>query len=214
MEQKYNLDNLLDDIQNGFEDLADDVKASDKAKRESKHKLIIIQMLTKLAQTYGGEEYNDDEKLRRDIVMKLNLDELLSGFMFFVSQNTQFDYSWNYMRKRKVSYADFLVNAIRFLNNVVMDVNVLAGEATEEKEIHVVINELIDVELSAVEPYVKARLKSENFQRIVTVKIEYSISVCKKDNVLAIGNRKDIGTVTKLKAKAMERLANSKKRTK
>ena len=113
-----------------------------------------------------------------------------------------------------MSYADFLVNAIRFLNNVVMDVNVLAGEATEEKEIHVVINELIDVELSAVEPYVKARLKSENFQRIVTVKIEYSISVCKKDNVLAIGNRKDIGTVTKLKAKAMERLANSKKRTK
>ena len=214
MEQKYNLDTLLDDIQSGSEELAGDAKASDNAKRESKYKLIIIQMLAKMAQTYGGEEYNDDEKLRRAIVTKLNLDEMLSGFLFFMSQNPQFDYSWNYMRKRKVSYADFLVNAIRFLNNVVMDVNVLAGEATEEKEIHVVINDLFDVELGNVEPFVRPRIKWENLQLVVTLKKGYSVSVCKKDYVLATGNRKDAEDVVRLKGKALKRLVNSQNNTK
>lgn len=210
MDQKYSLEALLDDIQNGFEKLCDDVKANDNAKRENKHKLIIIQMLAKLAQTYGGEEYNDDEKLRRVIVTNLNLDEILSGFLFFVSQNPQFDYSWNYMRKRKVSYADFLVEGIRFLNNVVADVNVLAGESTEEEGMHVLINELLDIELVNVEPYVKTSIKWENLQCIVTVKKDYNISVYKRDNALATADRKDAETVAKLKAKAMERLANQK----
>ena len=214
MEKKYDLDTLLDDIQSDYLELADDVKASDKAQRENGHKLIIIQVLIKLVQAYGGEEYGNDEKLRRDIETKLNGNELLSGFLFFVSQNPQFDYSWNYMRKRKSSYAGFLVDAIRFLNNLVTDVNVLAGEATEEKDIHVVMNELFDVELGNVKPYVKTKLKWENFQHIATVNKDYSVSVCKKENVLATGNRKDAGTITRLKAKALERLTNSQKCTK
>lgn len=214
MEQKYSLEALLDDIQNNFEEHADDVKANDKVKRENKHKLIIIQMLAKLAQTYGGEEYNDDEKLSRDIVTKLNLDEMLSGFLFFVSQNPQFDYSWSYMRKHKSSYAAFLVDAIRFMNYVIADVNVLAGEATEEKEIYVVMNDLFKVELGNVEPYVKTQLKWENFQYMATVKKEYSISVYKKDIALATGNRIDSGTIARLKTKALKRLTNSSKDTK
>lgn len=214
MEKKYDLDTLLEDIQSSFVKLADDAKASDKAKLENKHKLIIMQMLINLAQEYCGEEYGDDEKLSRDIDSKLNRNELLSGFLFFVSQNPQFDYSWSYMRKRKSSYADYLVDAIRFMYNVVADVNVLAREATEEKEIHVVMNELFEVELGNVEPYVKTQLKWENFQRIATVKKEYSVSVYKKDNALATGNRKDSGTIARLKAKALERLTNSRKDTK
>ena len=211
MEQKYNHDTLLDDIQGGFEDMVADVKASDKAKREDKHKLIIMQMLIKLSQAYGGEEYGDDVKLCRDIKTKLNGNELLSGFLFFVSLNPQFDYSWNYMRKRKMSYADFLVDAIRFMNNVVADINVLAEDATNEKDIHVVMNELLDIELGNVAPYVKTKFKWENFQHIVAVKKEYSISVCIKDNALATGSREGVGTVRMLKAIAMKRLANSKK---
>lgn len=214
MEQKYNLDSLLDDIQSDSEELAGDAIASDKAKRENKHKLIIMQMLAKMAQAYGGEEYNDDEKLHRDIVIKLNQNEVLSGFLFFLSQNPQFDYSWSYLRKRKSSYADFLVDAIRFMNNVVADVNVLAREVTEEKEIHVVINELFDVELCNVEPFVKPKMKWENLQRVATVKKGYSVSVCKNDNVLATGNRKDAEDVVRLKEKALKRLVNSRNKTK
>lgn len=213
MEQKYNLDTLLDDIQSGIENLTDNAIANDKAKRENKHKLIIIQMLAKLAQTYGGGEYNDDEKLRRDIVTKLNLDEVLSGFLFFVSQNPQFDYSWSYMRKRKSSYADFLVDSIRFMNEVVADINALAGEATEEKEIHVVLNDLFVVELGNVEPFVKTMMKWENLQRMATVKKGYSVSVCKKDNVLATGNRIEAEDVVRIKEKALERLVKSRKDT-
>lgn len=211
MEKKYDLDILLDEIQRGFEELADDMNACEKAKRENKHKLIIMQMLIKLAQVYSGEEYSDDEKLRRGIETKLNGNELLSGFLFFVSQNPQFDYSWTYMRKRKSSYVGFLFDAIRFLNDVVTDMTALAGEATEEEDIHVVMNELFYVDLGNVEPYVKIQLKWDNFQRIATVKKEYSISVCMKDNALATGNRKDAETIMRLKARALERLTNSKK---
>lgn len=211
MRQKYNHDTLLDDIQGGLEDIVGDVKASDKAKRENKHKLIIMQMLIKLAQAYSGEEYSDDVKLCREIETKLNGNELLSGFLFFVSLNPQFDYSWNYMRKRKLSYADFLVDTIRFMNNVIADVNVLAENPTNEKGIHVVMNELFDIELGNVAPYVKSNFKWENLQLIMTVKKEYSISVCIKDNALATGSREDVGTVRMLKAIAMKQLANSKK---
>ena len=200
MRQKYNHDTLLDDIQGGLEDIVGDVKASDKAKRENKHKLIIMQMLIKLAQAYSGEEYSDDVKLCREIETKLNGNELLSGFLFFVSLNPQFDYSWNYMRKRKLSYADFLVDTIRFMNNVIADVNVLAENPTNEKGIHVVMNELFDIELGNVAPYVKSNFKWENLQLIMTVKKEYSISVCIKDNALATGSREDVGTVRMLKA--------------
>jgi hypothetical protein len=214
MKQKYNHDTLLDDIHGGFEEMVVNVKASDKAKRENKHKLLIMQMLIKLAQVYSGEEYDDDVKLCRDIETKLNGNELLSGFLFFVSLNPQFDYSWNYMRKRKLSYADFLVDAIRFMNNVVADINVLAEDVTNEKDIHVVMDDLFDVELGNMEPYVKTKFKWENLHNMVAVKKEYSIRVCKKDNALATGSREDVGTVTTLKALALRRLANSKESTK
>lgn len=214
MKRKYNHDTLLDDIQGGFEDMVGDVKASNKAKREDKNKLIIMQMLIKLAQAYSGEEYSDDVKLCRDIEIKLNGNELLSGFLFFVSLNPQFDYSWNYMRKRKLNYADFLVDAIRFINNVIADVNVLTENPTNEEGIHVVMNELFDIELCNVEPYVKSNFKWDNLKHIVAVKKEYNICVCKKDNALATGSREDSGTITTLKAIALKRLAKSKESTK
>lgn len=214
MKRKYNHDTLLDDIQGGFEDMVGDVKASNKAKREDKNKLIIMQMLIKLAQAYSGEEYRDDVKLCRDIETKLNGNELLSGFLFFVSLNPQFDYSWNYMRKRKLNYADFLVDAIRFINNVIADVNVLTENPTNEEGIHVVMNELFDIELCNVEPYVKSNFKWENLRHIVAVKKEYNICVCKKDNTLATCSREDSGTITTLKAIALKRLAKSKESTK
>lgn len=214
MKRKYNHDTLLDDIQGGFEDMVGDVKASNKAKREDKNKLIIMQMLIKLAQAYSGEEYRDDVKLCRDIEIKLNGNELLSGFLFFVSLNPQFDYSWNYMRKRKLNYADFLVDAIRFINNVIADVNVLTENPTNEEGIHVLMNELFDIELCNVEPYVKSNFKWENLKHIVAVKKEYNICVCKKDNTLATCSREDSGTITTLKAIALKRLVRSKESTK
>lgn len=214
MKRKYNHDTLLDDIQGGFEDMVGDVKASNKAKREDKNKLIIMQMLIKLAQAYSGEEYRDDVKLCRDIETKLNGNELLSGFLFFVSLNPQFDYSWNYMRKRKLNYADFLVDAIRFINNVIADVDVLTENPTNEEGIHVLMNELFDIELCNVEPYVKSNFKWENLKHIVAVKKEYNICVCKKDNTLATCSREDSGTITTLKAIALKRLAKSKESTK
>lgn len=214
MKRKYNHDTLLDDIQGGFEDMVGDVKASNKAKLEDKNKLIIMQMLIKLAQAYSGEEYRDDVKLCQDIEIKLNGNELLSGFLFFVSLNPQFDYSWNYMRKRKLNYADFLVDAIRFINNVIADINVLTENPMNEEGIHVLMNELFDIELCNVEPYVKSNFKWENLKHILAVKKEYNICVCKKDDTLAICSRKDSGTITTLKAIALKRLAKSKESTK
>lgn len=113
-----------------------------------------------------------------------------------------------------MNYADFLVDAIRFINNVIADVNVLTENPTNEEGIHVVMNELFDIELCNVEPYVKSNFKWENLKHIVAVKKEYNISVCKKDNALATGSREDSGTITTLKAIALKRLAKSKESTK
>lgn len=211
MEQKYTLDTLLDDIQNSLDEGGEDGIIKDKVERESRYKLIVVQMFLKLVQEYGGKEYADDEKLYRCIEAKLNGDDLLSGFLFFVSQNPQFDYSWNYLRKRKKGYIQYIVDTIRFLNNVVADINVLAKEAMTEKDIHVLIHELFDVALSDEEPYVKTTIRWESFQRIAMVNKEYSIRVNQRDNALATGNRKEAEDVKHLKEKALNRLANSLK---
>lgn len=81
-------DILADSIE-GMEISESDVKSN----REYKSKLIVVQMLLGLAESYKTENYNNNEKLRNSIETIVDGDEQLSGYIFFVSQNPQFDYS-------------------------------------------------------------------------------------------------------------------------
>ena len=154
----------------------------------------------------------DNELLRNAIETKVDGDEQLSGFLFFVSQNPQFDYSWNYMRKCRTNYIEFLVNSIRFLNNVLVDINLLTGKPWSGNNIHVVFHNILDVELTSEEPFVKARLLWENFYHLVTVKSDYDIIVKANDTLLKASGRKEPSDMKKLIDSVFEMVNNESKK--
>lgn len=194
----YTFDMLFDDIQAVPTEDDEKTGTDDKHLREYQSKLIVIQMLSYLAESYETDDYKDNEILRNAIETKVDGDEQLSGYIFFVSQNPQFDYSWNYMRKCRTNYIEFLVNSIRFLHNVLVDINLLTRKSRPEKNIHVVFHDILDVELTCEEPFVKVRLLWENFNRLATVKSDYIIIVKVKDTLLKASSRKDHSDMEKL----------------
>ncbi|MBO5630085.1 MAG: hypothetical protein J5965_13550 [Aeriscardovia sp.] len=186
----YTFEMLFDDIQADSTESKNVTESNDKYQREYKSKLIVIQMLLDLAKSYPPKEYKDDEKLRNAIEVKVDGDQQLSGYLFYVSQNPQFDYSWNYMRKCRTNYIEFLVNSIRFLNSVLVDINLLIGKSLGVNNFHVIFHDILDVELTSEKPFVKSRLLWENFYHLVTIKSDYNIVVKVKDNLLKTSNRK------------------------
>lgn len=186
----YSFDMLRNDILTAPTEDNEKLETGDKYLREYQSKLIVVQMLSYLAESYETENYKDNELLRNAIETKVDGDEQLSGYLFFVSQNPQFDYSWNYMRKCRTNYIEFLVNSIRFLNNVLVDINLLTGKPRPGNNIHVVFHDILDVELTSEVPFVKSRFLWENFYRLATVKSDYNIVVKVKDNLLKNSNRK------------------------
>lgn len=207
--EEYTFQMLLDDIQKSAVGNDEEAKAGDKAERERQSKLIVMQMLVDRANEYNGNSHRDDEKLRNAIDVKVNNDVHLAGFIFFISQNPQFDYSWNYLRKREVSYKEFLVEGIRFLDNVLEDINMLAGKPRIHKDVHVVMNDIIDVSLTEERPFVKAFVLWENFQRIANVKRYYNFTVKSKECILVTGKRTKATDAEKLFDAAFAMLNNT-----
>ena len=207
---EYTLSMLLNDIQDELVGSDEDDKKGEKRGREHLHKLIVVQMLLTLAGSFGKDYYDDDDKLNNAIDVKVSGDELLSGYLFFVSQNPHFDYSWNYMRKRRNNYKEFLADALRFINNVVMDINMFVSKPRKGNEIHVVFNDVLDVTLIKETPFVKTRLLWENFNCITAVKKSYTISVKCNDSVLMAGNRKELSDAVNLIDKALNMVGKAR----
>ncbi len=208
----YSFDMLRNDILTAPTEDNEKLETGDKYLREYQSKLIVVQMLSYLADTYETENYNDNELLRNAIETKVDGDEQLSGYLFFVSQNPQFNYSWNYMRKCRTNYVEFLVNSIRFLNNVLVDINLLTGKTWPGNNIHVVFHNILDVELTCEEPFVKARLLWENFYHLVTVKSDYDIIVKANDTLLKASSRKEPSDMKKLIDSVFEMVDNKLKK--
>lgn len=202
----YNFEMLLNDIQETPDENTEETTANENAEREFQHKLVVMQMLIYFAIDYQGEDYKDEEKLRNAITVKVNNDELLSGYLFHTSQNPQFDYSWNYMRKRKMSYGKFLAEAVRFLKNMLADINMLVGKPRLYSGVHMVFDDVFDVALTSNKPYVKASVLWGNFHRVAMVKNDYHISVKAKDSLLVAGARKEDADAEKLVDAALEML--------
>lgn len=194
----YTFQMLLDDIQESVVINDEEAQSDDKASREQQSKLIVLQMLIDRANDYNDESHRDDEKLRNAIDVKVNNDVHLTGFIFYISQNPQFDYSWNYLRKRESSYKEFLVESIRFLDNVLLDINMLARKTRTTKDVHVVMNDIIDVSLTEEKPFVKASVLWENFHRIATLKRDYNFTVKSKECILMTGRRKKSSDAEKI----------------
>lgn len=207
--EEYTFQMLLNDIQESAIVNDGDAQSGDKAERERQSKLIVLQMLIDRANEYDDDSYRDDEKLRIAIDVKMNNDVHLAGFIFFISQNPQFDYSWNYLRKRESCYKEFIVESVRFMDNVLTDINMLAGMSRTHKDIHVVMNDIIDVSLTGEKPFVKASVLWENFHRIATVKRYYNFTVKSKECILVAGKRKKASDAVKLVDVAIAMLNNT-----
>ena len=208
----YSFDMLRNDILTAPTEDNEKLETGDKYLREYQSKLIVAQMLSYLAESYETENYKDNELLRNAIETKVDGDEQLSGYMFFVSQNPQFNYSWNYMRKCRTNYIEFLVNSIRFLNNVLVDINLLTGKSWPGNNIHVVFHDILDVELTSEVPFVKSRLLWENFYRLAMVKSDYNIVVKIKNNLLKTSNRKAPSDIKNLIDSVFDMINNESKK--
>ena len=204
----YTFQMLLDDIQESVVINDEEAQSDDKASREQQSKLIVLQMLIDRANDYNDESHRDDEKLRNAIDVKVNNDVHLTGFIFYISQNPQFDYSWNYLRKRESSYKEFLVESIRFLDNVLLDINMLARKTRTTKDVHVVMNDIIDVSLTEEKPFVKASVLWENFHRLAMLKRNYHLTVKCKECILVTGISKVAADAEKLIDTALNMLGN------
>ena len=208
----YSFDMLRNDILTSTIEDNEKLTTSGKYLREYQSKLIVAQMLLYLAESYKTENYKDNERLRNAIEIKVDGDEQLSAYLFFVSQNPQFNYSWNYMRKCKTNYIKFLVNSILFLNNVLVDINLLTGKIWSANNIHVIFHDILDVRLTHEEPFVKARLLWENFYHLATIKSDYDIIVKANDTLLKISNRKDPSDMENLIDSVFEMVNNKSKK--
>lgn len=172
---EYTLEMLLDDIYDTPKESEGKTDSIDKADREVESKRIVMQMLIELASKCKANGCTDEENLRKDLEVKVNGDELLSGYVFFVPQNPQFDYTWNYMRKRKRSYVEFLVNAVRFVYNVISDTNILAQAPRMWNDVRFLFNDIFEVAFTPETPTGKIRVQWENFYLIATIKKYYNV---------------------------------------
>lgn len=211
--EKYTLTTLLNDIQEAAIDV-NEGEVDERAIRDYQDKLIIMQMLIRCASIYSGKEYENEEKLKNAIDVVLKGDEQLSGYMFFVSQTPQFNYTWSYMRKRRDRFGEYLAEAIRFLNNVVEDINLLANMPREGEEMHVVFGDLIDVDLLVGTPSVRSSVLWKNLYRVAAVKSVYNVSVKMNENVLVAGIRKECTDMRKLMDMVLEMINKSKTKAK
>lgn len=211
--EKYTLTTLLNDIQEAAIDV-NEGEVDERVIRDYQDKLIIMQMLIRCASIYSGKEYENEEKLKNAIDVMLKGDEQLSGYMFFVSQNPQFNYTWSYMRKRRDRFGEYLAEAIRFLNNVVKDINLLANMPREGEEMHVVFGDLIDVNLLVGTPSVRSSVLWKNLYRVAAVKSVYNVSVKMNENVLVAGIRKECTDMRKLMDMVLEMINKSKTKAK
>lgn len=206
--EKYSLEKLLNDILDSTDESYSEKVNNEKTKREHRAKKVVIQTLIELANEYGTAIYKNEEKLINALEIKVCEDKWMSGYMFYVSRNPNFDYSWNFMRKQLDGYIDFLGKAVRFFNNVVEDINSIANKLVSEEYIHIVFSDIIDVSSLMEEPRLKASLIWENFKSAESFNSDYQITVKKEDVVLIIGTRKNSVDVSELIIKSIELFKN------
>ena len=84
----------------------------------------------------------------------------------------------------------------------------LARKTRTTKDVHVVMNDIIDVSLTEEKPFVKASVLWENFHRLAMLKRNYHLTVKCKECILVTGIRKVAADAEKLIDTALNMLGN------
>lgn len=173
----YTKAELFEDIQAVPEECTKDTPEGEKSRRDFRHKLKVLQSIFGMnLPLYDFEKDNMDD-IKEALEVYVNGNELLFGYTFFLSSNTNFDYSWGYLRKQMDKYVDFFSEAYRFISYVLADINIMKADLCGNKELHIELNELFDITFIDDKPFVKTIISWENFYQINKVKNGYYISV-------------------------------------
>lgn len=201
---KYTLGNLLNDILDSSDENCSEVEKTDKTAREHRAKKVVIQMLIEQANAFGVDAYKNGKKLSSALEIQVREDKWLSAYMFYVSQNPNYDYSWNYMRKQVDGYVEFLGKAVRFFTNIVDDINAIADRLINKKDVYVIFSDIIEVASTQEGASLKARAIWEKFKTVASFNPVYQITVRVKDVVLMIGTRNKSTDAAALIEKAID----------
>lgn len=121
----YTKAEMFEDIQTTLEECATDTSENEKARRDFRHKLKVLQSIFDMnLPPYDFKKDNMDD-IKEVLEVYVDGNELLFGYTFFLSSNTNFDYSWNYLRKQMDRYVNFFSEAYKFINYVLADINTM-----------------------------------------------------------------------------------------
>lgn len=172
----YTKEELFEDIQTTVEEYVEDTPEDEKDRRDFRHKLKVLQSIFGLhLPSYDSKKDNMDD-IKEALEVYVDGNEFLFGYTFFLSSNTNFDYSWNYLRKQMDKYVNFFSEAYKFISYVIVDINTMKIDLRGNKDLHIEFNELFDVKFIDDKPFVKTVVNWENFYQINKVKYGYYIS--------------------------------------
>ena len=188
---EYSVEMMSNDMFDSADEYTSDGGKFDEKVREQKAKLIVMQMLMNLSGKYDARVYYDDAKLHDELNREITSNEILSGYAFFVAQNPQFGFTWNYMRRKLGSYCELLFNAVKFLRNSLVDINsIVADRVSMQTTVHSVFGDIIDVGLIEEAPFVKVKILWDNFYQIALIGKSYSVVAKVEEVVLGAVERK------------------------
>lgn len=181
----YTLSELFDDIQEELTECDEDSHEGEKVRREYMHKLKVFQTILGLKLPDFDFINDNSEEIKAKIEVQVNNDELLFGYTFFLSLNSKFDYSWNYLRKQIERYMNFLYDVYKFISYVISDINLMTSRLDCYKDLHIEFNELFDIHFIHDAPYVKTIINWNNFHQISKVKNGYYV-IAKYDETILL----------------------------
>lgn len=183
-ELSYTRLNLLEDIHEETKECEKNSYEREKASREYKYKLKVFQTILDLNLPDFDFVKENSEKIKKEIEVQVDDNELFYGYTFFLSLNPNFDYSWNYLRKQIERYMDFLYEVHKFISYVIYDINLMKSKLAIHKDLHIEFNELFDVEFKEGAP-INTTINWNNFSKISKVKDGYYI-IAKYDKAILL----------------------------
>lgn len=154
----YTIEQLYQDISRQSEKEEDTTMAN---MRDASQKLKVISYIFSMAQKV---ENNKDYDMENVINSELNNDNSLFAYTFYVASRSQFDYSWNYLRKQWTDFETKLNGACAFVLDMIEKANKLLDHLSEFSVDSFVFADIfvfhIDTESSC--PYMEIRWEALN----------------------------------------------------
>lgn len=179
---RYTMSEFLNDITESLHNEAVNSSDNIEASRDLKYQIKVIQKLIDLDLPIFGN--SNAETLCEEIRNKVENDDILFVYTFYVSSNHNFNYSWSYLRKKIDHYQDFLFEVHRFICSVLEDICIISSQRVNLKNLHFSFHDLIDVKITEDPPYVKSSLNRNSFHQLNNVKKGYLVSAKCEDTTL------------------------------